>query len=508
LLLPVGYWVMASRVPILELDSEAFGGALVGLATPRYHLLSAAFPAIVGGYVLVEIGAAAVPAWRPLRRTQRGRAVLARAAFVGALVFTVAIAWALPGPAPLAELLTGSSLIPILTLLGATALFWMVIHASERRSVGSVIALLVGLSLTFDLVRLGIVEPWFTAADTDLPQPATSLALTSLALAATLAVLRSRVREGAGDGRLSVRVPLGGLAAFWGAQSVWPLVLIGVASSKLPGLTWAPGYAAAVVLGFVVVVLVELFSWRASSSAVVGPLFDAGSSPAGASAGVGASAEVGASAGVGERADGGIGAAYAPPREPVAREGAGMAPERARAWAVRTRRLLVRALVPTVAYLAIVAWPAWPVLDHPDRSGRVVGAMAGACLLVAVVLDLIAETRFRLAHPGAVSVHMHHHVGAADAAVTALAEAEVPAFARNVHVRTLLSFFGPFAPIDILVPASKLPVAQERLARILPAPPEMEPPPAEAAPEEPQPSPKRSPPRRRRKRPDADARFP
>lgn len=519
--LPVGYWVVASRVPLPGVDAGAVG-PFSALETPRFNLLSVGLPALVAGYVLVEIGAAVVPAWRPLRRTRRGRASLAPAAFLGAMITAVGVAFTLLSPATESGLLTGSWWMPIVSLLGATALLWIVVHATDRRSGGSALALLAGLSGAFELARGGVVEAWLTAGEKDLPQPVTSILLSSLALAMTVVVLRSRVGDGAGDGGPSVRVPVGGLAPFWGAQSLLPLVIMVLVSSKVPGLPWYPGFTTAVLAGLVVVVSLDVLAWRATSSALVGALVEGRSPPPegapvpgegaeSAGAGVGArGANVSgegaesAGAGVAEEADGAIGAAYAPPREPVAAEGPRMTPDRAAAWAARTRGLLLRAAVPTMAYLALVAWPAWPVLDHPDRSGRVVGAMAGACLLVAVVLDLIAETRFRLAHPGAVSLLALHHAGSADGVVTALGDAQVPAFARNVHARTLLSFVGPFAPIDILVPASKVPVAGERLAGIFPVEPELEPPPPEAAPGKPEPSPKRPSQRKRRKRPASE----
>ena len=65
------------------------------------------------------------------------------------------------------------------------------------------------------------------------------------------------------------------------------------------------------------------------------------------------------------------------------------------------------------------------------------------------------------------SVLVEPRLFVAEAALAALSQAHVPAFARNLGVRTVLSFFAPFASLEVLVPASFAARARERLAAVI-----------------------------------------
>ena len=522
-ILPVGYWLVASRVPLPGVDLVAFRMEVPWVAGLGLSLLTAGLWPLVAGYVLVEIGAALVPAWRPLRHTRRGRGALARAAFLGAMIATLFAAWRTLSLLSENGALVGSPFLPVVTMLGATALLWIVLHVSDSRSSGSALALLLGLSSAFVLVRDGI--GWsLIAGPKDLPQPHTPILLSSLSIVATVLVLRARAPggraaaaavEAPGGGGLFVRLPVGGLVPLLGVEIVVSALVFAVTSRVLPfsidpfGASW-PLRAALIGLG-VVASIEGAYSWP-SSSVVWGALFDghgavpdgAGRSPAalappplsglrppsggprGAPYEEGApptgNAEDAAADEDGAEVEGAIGAAYAPPRDAIADrhlaiEDGRKPGEGGDGAALRERRIrsqLVRAAVPTIVYLVLVSWPMWPIVDLPAGTSRTIGAMAGVCLLVAVLMDLVAETRFRRAHRDAVSVVVQLHTGAADAVIAALAEASVPAFARNMNVRVLTGFFGPFAPIEVLVPSSRLAAARERLAAILVAEPEIE----------------------------------
>ncbi len=82
----------------------------------------------------------------------------------------------------------------------------------------------------------------------------------------------------------------------------------------------------------------------------------------------------------------------------------------------------------------------------------------------AVVLDVGKEWRFRRSHDDLVRVWPVHRVYAVQPAQQALHAAGIPAFARGLHHRTLLQFFGPYVPIALLVPAAKAAQA-ERIVR-------------------------------------------
>ncbi len=108
-------------------------------------------------------------------------------------------------------------------------------------------------------------------------------------------------------------------------------------------------------------------------------------------------------------------------------------------------------------------------LSSPTEAGRVesvVPSRTGADAAHAV-FDVVAEVRLRWAHRDATAVLVEQRPYVAGAAVAALAEVGIPAYARNTGVRALLSFFGPFAPIEVLVPGAAMARARERLAAIL-----------------------------------------
>jgi hypothetical protein len=73
-------------------------------------------------------------------------------------------------------------------------------------------------------------------------------------------------------------------------------------------------------------------------------------------------------------------------------------------------------------------------------------------VVTAVILDLVAEWRFRRRHGALVPVWPLHRLYAVDPALDLLHAAGIPAHPRSVHARTLLQFFAPYLPVDLLVP--------------------------------------------------------
>jgi hypothetical protein len=71
----------------------------------------------------------------------------------------------------------------------------------------------------------------------------------------------------------------------------------------------------------------------------------------------------------------------------------------------------------------------------------------------AVGLDLFDEWRARGRHANLISVWPEHRAYAAHAARTILEQAKIFVLLRGIHHRTCLQFFGPYVPIDIMVPA-------------------------------------------------------
>lgn len=495
LLAPLGLWIAATLTALPGVDP----GPLLapeGESTPAVYegLLRMALTAIVTGYVLVEIVAVLAVPWRHLRHTRRGRTRLALAALVVALVLSAVSGWQLVRSLFDIGWLFGPPIFPLLSLAAATAVAWAALHAADRNGVGSSFALLIGLVSTIDLARAEKARWIAGAKDADLPQAATFAGLLSLAALATLLVLKKGAQQEDPPGAhapISIRIPTSGLLPFWTIGALPALVLPTLA--KLPGLAVVGDLPWLVWL----LLLPLVWPWLLQAPSQVGAawavLFEPGaaspaadkptsgepeSAPKDAPSGSASEQPTSGEAADQAKAD----AAYAPPLggDGTAPSGTPEAaavripPAKMAVWAARARAVLLRAMVPTLAYLAVVAWPVWPVLGRPDDPWRRLAWVAGACLLVAAVRDIVAETRFRMAYRGAVPLHAAQDLAAADAALAALSAEGIPAFARNSGVRTLLSFFGPFAPLELLVPEAHVAGARRRLAAVLPPEPAAE----------------------------------
>jgi hypothetical protein len=76
-------------------------------------------------------------------------------------------------------------------------------------------------------------------------------------------------------------------------------------------------------------------------------------------------------------------------------------------------------------------------------------------VLTAVVLDLTEEWRARRREPTLVVVWPIHQTARVEPALAKLAAAGIRAHARGLHHRALLQFFGPYLPIDLMVPEER-----------------------------------------------------
>lgn len=81
-------------------------------------------------------------------------------------------------------------------------------------------------------------------------------------------------------------------------------------------------------------------------------------------------------------------------------------------------------------------------------------------MVACAVMDVVDEIRFRLRHGPLVPAWPVHRLFVLPVMLDALKAAEIPAFARARHVRTLWNFFAPYVPVDILVPADQLAPAE------------------------------------------------
>ena len=95
-------------------------------------------------------------------------------------------------------------------------------------------------------------------------------------------------------------------------------------------------------------------------------------------------------------------------------------------------------------------------------------AVLEVAILVAVARDLRGEAGFRRrAAVPLVTALPVHRVYAVEPALQALAAAGIPAFPRALRYRTLFHFFAPWAPVEILVPADRVQVAEEICVRVV-----------------------------------------
>ncbi len=81
--------------------------------------------------------------------------------------------------------------------------------------------------------------------------------------------------------------------------------------------------------------------------------------------------------------------------------------------------------------------------------------LLGLATAAAVAMDVAAELRLEIAGGKPVAVRRIQKPDRADDLIESLREAGIPAVAQGAFHRTLLQFFGPFIPVDILVPAAQ-----------------------------------------------------
>jgi hypothetical protein len=114
------------------------------------------------------------------------------------------------------------------------------------------------------------------------------------------------------------------------------------------------------------------------------------------------------------------------------------------------RAAFQRALLGTLAFLGALAFVAW--LDN----GVKLAADAGTLLVITcAALDVAGELRFRGAHGDVAIVTAEHRLYAVGPELAALEAAGIACFPRALRHRTLLAFWGPYLPVEILVPRSQ-----------------------------------------------------
>jgi hypothetical protein len=109
------------------------------------------------------------------------------------------------------------------------------------------------------------------------------------------------------------------------------------------------------------------------------------------------------------------------------------------------RAALPSAIARTVVYLAVMEM----LLVYFPID------LLGLATAAAVSMDVAAELRLEMTEGELVAVRRIQKPDHADDLIESLREAGIPAVGQGAFHRTLLQFFGPFIPVDILVPAAR-----------------------------------------------------
>ena len=387
-------------LPLLHVDLPGVDtSAIESQSSLNLSVFALGIMPLLSAMLLVELFAAAIPPWRPLRHGgPAGRAVLGRVT----LIVTAALC-ALQGFG-VAQLLLSlgvltapglSSLLMVMVSLAAGTFLLVLLAqiAGARGLVGGLAVMLVGTQLVGHGQALATLYVTGQLEVGPLAVPAAGVALT---IAATWLVLRA---PPAAPGLAPVPAPAGGVVALSivGAVLATAASLAHLAGRELPLFPSEPSRHVVTLL--LIVVLGVALTW----------IFNAPSRVAGLA--VRAGDEGGAAVLEGE-----------------ARRG--------------LREAALRSVVYLVALFAI---------GRVTRDSLSAADLTFVAVVTALVLDAAAEWRARRTLPDLVPVWPEHRPYALASARAALARAGIAVHARGENLRRLLQFGGPFVPIDLLV---------------------------------------------------------
>lgn len=410
--------VGASYVPAFGLDGL---GVPRGIEMSQFHIGLLGIMPVITAYVLVEMLAMFIPSWRRRRHAgEVARRPIAHAVPAVAVVLATLQAWALVqyfgqlveldyySPVSLgdASVATGPF---IASVLGGVGLFVVVAEVIRRWGLGNGYGALIASGWIVEIVRLVRFEIVAARAD------ASTVALVVVAPLALfvigIALARWRV---AAVGELALRIPASGVAPV--AQAGGIVALVGViAALPIGGVAQGMQDASFALLGrrslSFFLVLVAVIAWSAAFAR-------------------------------GQRLD-----------RIAARAGV-VGPSRS-TWFSATQ--LSAAVLLAVVALGMLADNAVPALALDVVTGLVAAA---------VVVDLVHDLRGRrIPRVRVWSLHQPH---LADAVERALVEADIPCHLTGAHLRAMLSFFGPFAPIDVYVRPEDATRAHAKLVELMP----------------------------------------
>ncbi len=402
------------RLPV-DHQKLAAGGA--GEAPGLFAL--GVMPFLIGS-VLVEVGALVTPDWAKLRYGAAGRLRLRVASVVIGLAVAALSARVIWGPLS-ADLADDKGALGIVIgglTLGSLALFALAEIANRRGLVNGFVAVAAGGLLANDLGRaFGLLLSSSMPAGTGAGLAVMGAAKLGV-FAATFLVLRSPAAK-AGALPVAVPTPASGVAPLALAVGLLalPATLASLSGDKA-GAFWIPSDLVHGLAGLALSIAGAILLSRL--------LHDPGRL---------------ATIALRARKD-------VAPREELEAE---------------ARARLRAAWLPTVAF-AVVLFVA------REATRRLAGFpldVAALALFMGMVVDGVAEWKARSSFPGLTVVWSEHRPFAAEAVRSALAAREIAVHARGSATRTLLQFWGPFAPIEIAVAPDDAERAQKTAKRAL-----------------------------------------
>jgi len=379
-------------------DVVAWGGDAVQLS-----ILSLGLVPIVAAYPLVEIAALIVPSWRWMRISGPfGRRRLERAVAIVAVVLALVQGYSvgmwldnvLSMSTSMIYLGLAGRLLVMVTLAAGTMLLWVAARMISRHGLGNGFSVLLA-GLTLPSVLHMLYELWMSYRVGMITPASFILSLGAAVAMVWLAWWMLRQRAS------SLRAPASGLSPVEGAVA---LLLLPATVGNLLGVTAEWLYPSSVVYVLMEVTLVAVGAIGFTL------LYNRPSR---------------------------VVAAW----RPLVEDGSGLEP-RARAW---MHAAILPALVPLL--LLVIAHAVVMRLSAATFQMSLLFMVVA----VAVLMDVAAEWRARRARGELVAVWPVHRVYAVDPAVAYLARHGIVAFPRAVRHRTLLQFFGPFVPVELLV---------------------------------------------------------
>lgn len=396
---PVALW-LAARVHMpgmSALTDSPFEPA------PEVSAFALGLRPLLTAFLLVELVVLAVPSWRRFRLTPDGRrrigvAVVAVAIVVGvvygwriARLFQDASAWSS------VEITHGLRPVAIIALstVAATLVLGLIAAAISEYGLGNGFAAMLAAGTLVELVR--DVKHEVPPA----PVAAVLIAMIAVVAAATLWLVRRRFGDRADAP--GVNAPVAGLVPV-----MWPFALATILNAAIAAkitvprgitdLVDRPSHGVALVIAIALTVAIGWLAARPGRSAA---LF------------------------------GRMTATATPP-----------APDR-RAWA-----WAAGANVAVVVGLTLVGFAVATLLE--DAQWGWIGIAVIAVAIADIVADWRARRRVEL-----VGVWPIHDAALADTAAEVLARAGIAAHLRGRHTRMLFNLFGPFVPIEVMVPADR-----------------------------------------------------